>query len=614
MKRQLASTAVVLGLLAAFTGGTPGDASSQVWQSNAVKVLLAADAGARPSGLLPSGGFQAAVADARKVQLAAGGSLPVLPPPRNALRCGNTFSKAGFPSNVRAGQTCDYRRQASPSLANNPVKPGNLVVGRSEGNLGSSRGGVAYSFDGGARFGDYQVPSVQADCTGCAGGQWTYEATSGPALAFGPEGEMYALSVGFDVQRDGYTGLWVLKSSPGLRGSFLHSPDTQELGALAELSTNPVGLIHDNFDDPTKVDDQGSIAVDRFATSPFKGTVYAVWSIFDYSCGASGAEYCASPILFSKSTDGGATWNNGRVGHPGPPVEISGNSAAFCVQGDQFDPNRDPADCDFSQGAWPVVGPDGAIHVVFDNCNTSAEAAEGLPAVCQIMAVSSKDGGVTWSLPAKVADDHRTQPMNGVSGSISGGCPLFRQCLPPQGYRIGNVPSMSVDETTNKLAVFWSDFRGGRFTTDGGDAVQCAPCNEDVFAAVSNDGGVTWGPALQVTTDPGAQYSPWGAIDEHGALDVAYYTRQYGDCEASGCQDVRLSSSTNDGLTWSSRRITSSSMPNLTDATNPVERGFIGDRIALIAANGSVAVAWTDTRGLNGVVDEDVYFARIPHR
>lgn len=614
MKRQLASTAVVLGLLAVFAAGNSGDASSTIWQSNAAKAVLAADAGARPSGLLPSGGFQAAVSEAhRTLDLSAAGDLPVLPPQGNDLRCGHVFSRPGFPDNIRAGQGCDYRRQSGPALAANPLQASNVTVGRSDAHLGSNRGAMAYSFDGGTRFADYDIPSLQADCTGCDGGQWTYDATTGPSLAWGPEGELYALSVGYDVLRDGYTGVWVLKSNPGLRGSFLHSPAVGSLGALAELSTNPVGLVHDNFDDPTKTDDQAAVAVDRSPSSPFKGSVYAVWSIFDYSCGRTGATYCSSPVFFSRSTDGGATWNDGRIGHSGPPVEISGNNAALCGLGDSFDPHRDPADCDFSQGATPVVGPDGAIHVVFDNCNTAAEAVEGLPAVCQLLMVSSADGGVTWSLPVKVADDHRTQPMNGVSGAMGGGCPMFRQCLPPQGYRVGGAPSVAVDERTGTLAVFWSDFRGGHFTDDGG-VVQCQPCNEDVFAAVSNDGGATWGPTLQVTTSQSAQYSPAGTLDGTGNLHVAYYTRQYGDCEASGCQDVRLSSSADDGMTWMNRRITTDSMPNLTDLTNPVQQGFIADHNALIATERFLYLAWTDTRGLNGVVDEDVYFARIPLR
>jgi hypothetical protein len=227
--------------------------------------------------------------------------------------------------------------------------------------------------------------------------------------------------------------------------------------------------------------------------------------------------------------------------------------------------------------------------------------------------VSSADGGVTWGLPVKVADDHRTQPMNGISGAMGAGCPMFRQCLPPQGYRVGGAPSMAVDERTGKLAVFWSDFRGGRFTDDGG-VVRCQPCNEDVFAAVSHDGGATWGPTLQVTTSQSAQYSPSGTVDRNGTLHVAYYTRQYGDCETSGCQDLRLSSSADDGMTWSNRRITTDSMPNLTDLTNPVQQGFIADHNALIATERFLYLAWTDTRGLNGVVDEDVYFARIPLR
>ena len=101
-------------------------------------------------------------------------------------------------------------------------------------------------------------------------------------------------------------------------------------------------------------------------------------------------------------------------------------------------------------------------------------------------------------------------------------------------------------------------------------------------------------------------------VDENGNLYVGYYTRQYGSCETDGCQDFRLSSSSNDGVTWSTRRITTSSMPNLTDVTNPVQQGFIGDYNSIHATGGSVYMTWADTRGLNGVTEEDAYFAKVP--
>ena len=53
---------------------------------------------------------------------------------------------------------------------------------------------------------------------------------------------------------------------------------------------------------------------------------------------------------------------------------------------------------------------------------------------------------------------------------------------------------------------------------------------------------------VEVTNDPSAQYFPWGDVDENGGLYVGYYTRQYGDCESTGCGDYRLSTSADNGV------------------------------------------------------------------
>ncbi len=52
-------------------------------------------------------------------------------------------------------------------------------------------------------------------------------------------------------------------------------------------------------------------------------------------------------------------------------------------------------------------------------------------------------------------------------------------------------------------------------------------------------------------------------------------------------------------------------MPNLTTANNPVQAGFLGDYMWLaVDSRGRPNVIWADTRGLNGTIEEDIYFAR----
>jgi len=61
------------------------------------------------------------------------------------------------------------------------------------------------------------------------------------------------------------------------------------------------------------------------------------------------------------------------------------------------------------------------------------------------------------------------------------------------------------------------------------------------------------------------------------------------------------------------RRVTTSSMPNLVVANNPLQAGFLGDYMWVAVDNsGGANIVWADTRGLNGAVEEDIYFARLP--
>ena len=167
-------------------------------------------------------------------------------------------------------------------------------------------------------------------------------------------------------------------------------------------------------------------------------------------------------------------------------------------------------------------------------------------------------------------------------------------------------------------------FRNGGGTCNfGPTTAQAPPCNNDVFYAFSINGGVTWSAPFNVTPaskfGPTAQWQAWGAVSPDGhALWVGYYDRSYGRCETTGCNDITLarilkptSASPLAGYT----RVTTSSMPNLVPANNPVQAGFLGDYMWVATdASGRPHVVWADTRGRRGTVEEDVYFAKFGDR
>jgi hypothetical protein len=146
-----------------------------------------------------------------------------------------------------------------------------------------------------------------------------------------------------------------------------------------------------------------------------------------------------------------------------------------------------------------------------------------------------------------------------------------------------------------------------------------------VFYAYSTNGGVTWSPTINVTPrsrlGETAQWQPWSDVMGDGSkLQVAFYDRHYGECEFTGCNDITLATisnprSANPKISY--ERITTSSMPNLTPATNLIQAGFLGDYMWVEVSRHNfdqrtTHIVWADTRPLFGTApEEDVYYARV---
>jgi hypothetical protein len=322
-----------------------------------------------------------------------------------------------------------------------------------------------------------------------------------------------------------------------------------------------------------------------------------------------------SPIVFSQSTDGGATWSD--------QVIISGAAGAFCTgfSGTPDSPNA----CDQDQGSDPVVGPDGTIYVIFGNGNTPDL---GINQVLMVRCRPDKSCNLEtdWEGPFRIGELIGTHPI-GDAGN-TGGCPVGRQCLPPNGYRAPEFTSLtiSVDKQSNLYAT-WADFRNGRSPCTPLSAWSTArpPCDNDVFYAFSTNRGTNWSPTIDVTPrsrlGETAQWQPWSDVMGDGSkVQVAFYDRQYGNCEFTGCNDITLATisnprSANPQISY--QRITTSSMPNLIPANNPVQAGFLGDYMWVEVSRHNfdqrvTHIVWADTRPLFGTApEEDVYYAKV---
>ena len=517
-----------------------------------------------------------------------------LNPPANATGgCPNKYVGGGnnAANNVRVNQDCSLRRQAEEVIAVNPTNPNNLIAGQNDSRIGYNHCGYAWSFDGGKTWGD-QVPPF-----------WGYvlpdghtaDACSDPTATFDSDGNAYVGGVIFDVA-SAANAIVVAKSNAGIGGRFYHSPAT---GSFQEYTTN-VGVVASG-NNPAAALDKEFIVADANPGSPKVNNVYATWTLIELTGSGVGIH---SPIYFGQSTDGGATWS--------PGIEISGSNAAYCLE---FSGEVDPNTCDQDQGSHPIVGPDGTIYVAFGNGNL---AGTGVEQVLMVSCPPSADcsNPANWTAPAKVGVMFEFHPI----GPSSAGCPSGRQCLPPNGYRVPMITSISASIAANgDLFVSWTDGRNiGDNCKVGLVTAQTAtpPCDSDILYAYSTDGGATWSSSFDLTPAGSAQWQSWSAVSANGKLWVAYYDRSYGNCEFDGCNDITVVGIDNAATSSPSMkytRVTTSSMPNLTLDNNPVQAGFLGDYMwVTVNDKGRPQIVWADTRGLSGTVEEDIYFSTVP--
>ena len=507
--------------------------------------------------------------------------------------CQNIF-KNGDLLNIRVNQDCSLRRQAEEVVVANPNNPRNLIAGQNDSRVGFNKCGYDWSFDGGLTWGDQLPPFYQfVNADGV-----TFDACSDPTATFDAAGNAYVGGVLFEINYADSAFL-VEKSNAGIGGAFYHSPAAS---AFQVYSDNPPGVVA-NDNNPNIFNDKEFIVADSNRTSPKSNHVYATWTRFNLATGEGVGGN--SPIYFSQSTDGGATWSTG--------VEISGANAAACTA---FSGESNANACDQDQGSQPIVGRDGTVYVAFTNGNTPTAG------VNQHMIVKCGPGSdctksTSWSAPVKISDDYGFQPFGPVAST---GCPAGRQCLPPNGYRMDDFVEGSVSiDNSGKLFFVWADGRNIAANCQGNAATATTPCDNDVFYSFSKDGGATWSTAFDVTPKskfgPTAQWMPWSAVSPDGKnLYIAYYDRSYGNCETTGCNDITLAdvhqAQAEKPITY--KRLTTSSMPNLTMANNPLQAGFLGDYMWVsVDRNGNPLVDWADTRGLHGTVEEDIYFAKF---
>ncbi len=374
--------------------------------------------------------------------------------------------------------SCDGTAAAGTLYSNSEVEPYVAVdPGNSSHLVGAwqqdrwSNGGAkgqlgAASFDGGRTW----TPSAAAfsRCTGGnAGNGGNYERVTDPWVSIGPDGVAYQIAAAFD--NGGSNAILASRSDDG--GLTWSAPAT---------------LIRDGSD---PFNDKESISADPLVA----GFAYAVWDRLS-STGH-------GPTYFSRTTDGGRSWETAR-----PIYDPGGNNQTINNQ--------------------VVVLSDGALVTFF----TRFDAAANGNATATLATIRSTDHGATWSAPSTISVMQSvgvTDPENGTAVRDS-----------------SNLGSIAAGPG-NTLVVAWQD---ARFS---------AGAREAIAFARSTDGGRTWSVPARVNRDPGVQaFGPTIVVLADGTIGITYFDFRSNTTDSSTLfTDYWLVRSSDGGATWRESRV-----------------------------------------------------------
>jgi hypothetical protein len=471
----------------------------------------------------------------------------------------------------------------------NPHNADQLIAGYNDYRRGDGTCGISYSTDGGRHWADATAPNgfVRGTAFGDKPRQY-FQSGGDPGIAWDSRGNAYYSCLMFkrgsavSPDIDQSNGMYVFRS-------------TGTAGASWNFTARPVVEHNDVAGAGDHLEDKEFIAADANPRSPFRDRVYVTWTRF----AADGTAY----ILASHSADYGQTFS--------APVLVSSDSA-LCQE--TLGVPTPLGRCNVNQFSEPVVGPDGALYVVWANSNA---ANTGNDNRSQMLVARSTDGGVTFSAPVNVGDYHELPDCDTYQGA---GKNPGRACVVEKGattnsiFRAANYPMAAVDPRNPKrLVVTYGSYinrnsNESKGCTPGGfspalnglyDGVKDGGCNNDIVMSTSTDGGATFTGTttnvrnLPVVTDGSRQATTdqfWqGTVfSPRGTLVTTYYDRQYGNASVTGFSDVTLTASRG----TEHRRVTGSSMPPTTQFSGQ----FFGDYIMVAATATKAFPVWSDTR------------------
>lgn len=464
---------------------------------------------------------------------AVAGPLGASPPVAASATAGSPLAACTADNVPGQSGTNSPNSEVEPWVAVNPAAPAHLVGAWQQDRWsdGGARGNVSgVSFDGGATWTNV-VTTYSSLCTGgttANGGD--FQRATDPWTTFAPNGDVYLMHLSLN-STDFDHAMLVTKSTDG--GLTWGAPTT----LLREDDANVFNDKNSMTADPNEAD--GS-------------HVYAVWDrlVFPNERAADPAAFRAlafrGPVYFTRTTDGGVTWEPARnIFDPGQNNQTLGNQIAVLPNNAQFD---------------------GELVNVF-NLIVNFKRAGFLSGRFRAAVLHSSDQGASWSTRPVIVDGMRTVGVRD----------------PDDGDRVRTgdlIPDVAVDPTSGHLYVVWQDARFSSGAHDG------------IALSKSTDGGHTWSTPVQVNVPKGVPaFTPSVHVSPDGTVGVSYYDFRNNTADPDTLPtDLWLRHSHDAGATWSAEtRVTSSSF-DMEQA--PVARGFfVGDYVGLTGSgtNGFVS-------------------------
>ncbi len=387
----------------------------------------------------------------------------------------------GGPANP--GFDAKNRQSNETTVAISPVAPNIVVIGANDYRMvpvfGDAWLGFYVSSDGGANWFNTMVPGFPSD-TSFAGTNSPLKGLDGsgdPTVRFDAQGNLYVAGIAFnrdfdqqDLSNDTvvYVAKYNFTSGTPAGTSTLNSaanPPNFTYAFTTVVDRGAVGFAipaGQPFGFAGKFDDKNWLAVDTSSSSPCFGNVYYAFTKFTGLAGA-------FPIVFSRSTDGGATFSEPR------PVSTKGQEGTVATQGSNI-----------------AVASNGTVYVSYRTFRTPSDPTT------KLQVVKSTDCGQHFGKPVTAAT---FTPMPRQAAGLA--------------FRTPTESWIAVDDTNSN--VVYVAFMAMSTLTG-------IPANADIFVARSTNGGLTWSAPAKVNDDTTSKHQFWPTIVvSNGDLHVAWY-------------------------------------------------------------------------------------------